>query len=84
MVDLNKELIDFFQALHASALNEQKLQESTDLYRDGFLDSLSTLHLIQTLEKKFNFRFGPFLITRKNFSTLSRIQSLVEEKVNKR
>lgn len=84
MDEVRVALLAFFRQQRPAGLDEQKILQSTDLYRDGFLDSLSTLNLIRVLEQQFQIRFGPFLVTRKNFSSLAAISDLVQATASRR
>jgi acyl carrier protein len=73
------QVVEFLRALRSDRFDGGKVADSQDLFRDGILDSLSTLNLIHFLEAHFDITFGPFLVTRKNFSTVSSITNLVED-----
>ncbi len=74
------QIVGFIRTLRANGFSETAITKSKDLYRDGILDSLSTLNLIHFLEAHFQVVLGPFAVTRKNFSTVESICRLVEKK----
>jgi acyl carrier protein len=71
-------VVAFLQALRAEKFSEDRIMKSVDLFKDGVLDSLSTLNLIHFLEAHFDLVLGPFAVTRKNFSSVPSIVALVE------
>ena len=73
------QIIGFIRTVRGG-ISEAAIADSKDLYRDGILDSLSTLNLIHFLEAHFQVVLGPFAVTRKNFSTIDSICRLIEAK----
>jgi acyl carrier protein len=57
-------------------------EESSDLYADGWLDSLSTLRLLSFLESTYSIKISPFKLNKKYFATLSSIANLVTSATN--
>lgn len=59
------------------------LTDSTDLVRQGIIDSLATLKLVSFLEERFNIQIEAYEVSPGSLNTLSDITSLVERKMNK-
>ncbi|NUM87833.1 MAG: hypothetical protein HUU37_01380 [Bdellovibrionales bacterium] len=59
---------------------QEAILASTDLFRDGFLDSLASVSLVHELEREFQVKIGPFLITRTNLASVDAIMALVERR----
>ena len=67
------------QAKPALAPDTNRILASTDLFKDGFLDSILNVQLIQFLETSLGKRFSPFQVTRKNFQSVENILSLAKD-----
>lgn len=59
------------------------LTDSTDLVRQGIIDSLATLKLVSFLEERFNIQIEAYEVSPGSLNTLSDITSLVERKMKK-
>ena len=57
------------------------LLDDADLQEDGILDSLSTLKLVSSLEKRFDIMFMPEELGGDGFSTVANIEQLVKSKL---
>ena len=64
-------------------LDDQQLQldANTPLLSSGIIDSISTLKLIDYLEKKYNIEVLPHEVDRDNLDNLNLIKSFVESKI---
>lgn len=58
----------------------QTLTQTTSLYQGGVLDSLSTLKLVEFLEKQFQITVQPHEVTIDNLDTLAEISRFVVSK----
>lgn len=62
--------------------NEIELHNDTALISSGILDSISTLKLVDFLEKKYQFDFLPHEVDKEHLDTLQRIAEFVISKTN--
>lgn len=58
----------------------ESLSNDSDLKEEGILDSLSTLKLVEFLEKKFHIDFVPEELGSGNLSSVTKIERLVRQK----
>lgn len=55
--------------------------DDTPLISGGLIDSITTLHLVDFLEKTFNIEFQPHEVDRENLDSINRILQFVQEKL---
>lgn len=55
------------------------LDENAKLLDEGWMDSLSTIILIQEIEESFQIEINPEYLNHENFNTLSNITSIVQK-----
>ncbi len=60
---------------------EITLHGQLDLIREGILDSLGILRLMNFLEERFNLTFEPTEVVAENFQTLDAVRGLVATKL---
>jgi len=72
---IETKISDFLRAAHPSASGS--IEESSNLFADGWLDSLLHIKLLVFLEENFHLRISPLQITRKSFLTVRSIAELV-------
>lgn len=71
-------LLDFFK-------NEKKINdidENTDLFREGHVNSLFALEMVVFLEKTFSFKIPRKEMKKDNFKSVAAMASLVERLKN--
>lgn len=71
-------LLDFFK-------NEKKItdiDENTDLFREGHVNSLFALEMVVFLEKTFSFKIPRKEMKKDNFKSVAAMASLVERLKN--
>jgi acyl carrier protein len=56
--------------------------DSTDLFKDGWLDSLLQLQLLNFLEKEFQVTVPAFQVSLNNFCTITAIAALMKRLQN--
>ena len=61
-------------------LQESELQDHTPLLSSRLIDSISTLLLVEFLEKSFGISFQPHEVNNDNLDTLAAIAAFVERK----
>ncbi len=57
-----------------------KIENNTPLISGGFIDSISTLKMVDFLEKKFDIEFQPHEVDRENLDTIDLIVQFVLSK----
>ena len=57
------------------------ISDNTSLISGGFIDSISTLQLVDFLEKTFQIEFEAHEVDRDNLDTLNQIEEFVQSKV---
>jgi len=62
--------------------NKDELQDSTPLISGGILDSISTMQVVDYLEKEFNVEFEPHEVDEEFLDTIDLIVEIVESKLN--
>ena len=75
-----KELIKKFIE---SKKSEIDLDDNTDLFKNGYVNSLFALEIVTFIEKTFKIKLGKNDISKENFSSISKITSLVKKLSNK-
>lgn len=76
---MEKQIAEFLKRAKPSASGGvESIIASRDLFRDGWLDSLSNLELLAYLEKSTGARIPMLKVTRKNFQTVASIAALVQ------
>jgi acyl carrier protein len=58
----------------------ENLKEDTPLMSSGILDSMSTLKLVEFLERSFDIVFKAYEVDRDNLNDLQKIAAFVEKK----
>ncbi len=61
--------------------NRSELNEQTPLLSSGILDSISTLKLVDDLEKLFNIKFLPHEVDRDNLDDILKISNFIAVKI---
>jgi acyl carrier protein len=61
-------------------LQPEELQDDTLLVSDRIMDSISSLMLVEYLEKTFNISFEPHEVTAENLDSLNIIEAFVNQK----
>lgn len=83
-----KELLDGVDAEEIKAIvtkfiqskkEDVKLEGDTNLFENGFVNSLFALDIVTFLEKTFKIRLGKNDINKDNLSTVNKIVALVEK-----
>jgi len=59
-----------------------ELKETTPLISGGIMDSISTIQLVDFLEKEYNIEFKPHEVDQDNLDTIELIAKCVEQKMN--
>jgi acyl carrier protein len=78
MNDVEGRIAAFLREHHPSASGGvDAIFGSTDLFADGWLDSLLQLQLLDFLETEFGLRVSPFRVARRAFRSVSAIATLV-------
>ena len=62
--------------------NKDELQDSTPLISGGILDSISTMQVVDHLEKEFNVEFEPHEVDEEFLDTIDLMEEIVESKLN--
>lgn len=62
--------------------NQLQLEASTTLISSGIIDSISTLKLVDYLEKKYNIEVLPHEVDKDNLDTLNLIKTFIESKLS--
>lgn len=62
--------------------NKDELEDSTPLISGGILDSISTMQVVDHLEKEFNVEFEPHEVDEEFLDTIDLITEIVESKLN--
>jgi acyl carrier protein len=62
--------------------SESELTSKSQLLKDGIIDSLSILTLINHIEKQYNLDFYKIDVTRDSFKDISTIAQMVLDNVN--
>ena len=57
-----------------------KIENKTLLISDGYIDSISTLKIVDHLEKKYNIEFQPHEVDRENLDSIDLIAQFVLSK----
>lgn len=60
-----------------------KVNEQTDLFQEGLIDSFGFVELVSFLEKTFSIRFDEKEFTTNSLNTVSNIVSTVKKKTSK-
>lgn len=77
--EIKKEVKEYL--LHSVIKNETaKIEMNTPLISGGFIDSISTLKLVDFLEKKYNIEFQPHEVDRENLDSIDLIAEFVLSK----
>ena len=64
--------------------DNQNLSENAILLDEGWLDSLSTIILIQEIEDCFNIEIDSSFLNHENFNSLSSITNIVQKIIDER
>ncbi len=59
------------------------LDDDTDLFKNGYVNSLFALEIVTFLEKTFNIKLSKNDISKENFSSINNITSLVKKLLKK-
>ena len=59
-----------------------KFSNDDSLWKEGILDSLGMIELIQFIEKSFNIKIGDDDLSPDNFDSISRISRYISTKIN--
>ena len=70
---LRKEILD--------ANTIENLTSTSSLQEEGLIDSITTLQLVDFLEKEFNIEFQAHEVNKDNLDTLERIEIFIKSKV---
>ena len=62
--------------------NKDELQDSTPLISGGILDSISTMQVVDYLEKEFNIEFEPHEVDEEFLDSIDLITETVKSKLN--
>ncbi len=60
-----------------------ELEDNTDLFKNGYVNSLFALEIVTFLEKTFKIKLGKNDISKENFTTVENIANLVKKLLNK-
>lgn len=76
--EIEQELAGFVQqaANHFDALTPE-----TDLLAAGLLDSMMLMDLVLFIEERWGLKLSPYDISTQNFSTIARLQQLIESRL---
>lgn len=71
------------QFLHESILQDENIaiENDTPLISGGIMDSISTLKMVDFLEKKFSIEFQPHEVDQENLNTIDLIAQFVLSKM---
>ena len=59
-----------------------KIENTTLLFDEGFIDSNAMVELLTFLEKEFSLQITPFDVSLDNFGSISRIENFLKKKLN--
>ncbi len=77
--EIKKELKDYI--ISSILKNEEsKIENNTPLISGGFIDSISTLKIVDHLEKKYKIEFQPHEVDRDNLDSIDLIAQFVLSK----
>jgi acyl carrier protein len=57
------------------------LNDDTPLISSGLVDSITTLHMVEFLEQKFNIEFQPHEVDKEHLDTIDKIGDFVLSKI---
>lgn len=77
---MRERIAELILSRNGKAADRAMILSSSDLFRDGFLDSLACVSLVHALEKEFGVKIGPFWISRTHLGSVSAIEALVESR----
>ena len=66
--------------LEERSLRDLDINDETPLISSGIIDSITTLSLIDFIEKSFNIEFEPYEVDQENLNTINRITDFILEK----
>ena len=74
--EIKKELKDYI--INSILKNEEStIEDNTPLISGGFIDSISTLKIVDHLEKKYKIEFQPHEVDRDNLDSIDLIAQFV-------
>ena len=77
--EIKKELKDYI--INSILKNEEStIEDNTPLISGGFIDSISTLKIVDHLEKKYKIEFQPHEVDRDNLDSIDLIAQFVLSK----
>lgn len=77
--DIKNEIREYIKTFIVKSDTIQ-LNNDTPLITGGIIDSISTLKMVDFLEKKYNIEFQPHDVDRENLDTIDLITRYVESK----
>ena len=70
--------------LTKKVIDNKNINEKSKLLDEGWLDSLSTIVLIQEIEEKFKIEISQDYLNHDNFNSVNNISNLVQKIINER
>lgn len=80
MAHIKAQLRDYLLNELNLPLQPEELQDDTMLVSDRIMDSISSLMLVEYLEKTFNISFEPHEVTAENLDSINIIEAFVNHK----
>lgn len=79
----NKDIKEIIKTFLSSKNKNAELGDDTDLFKNGFVNSLFALEIVTFIEKTFNVKLSKNDISKENFETVNKICSLVQKLLKK-
>ncbi len=80
--DLKKTVINYITTEFLGGSTEDDFDQNVLLISSGILDSVSTLQLVDFLEKQYNIEFSPHEVDQDNLNTVDLISDFVLSKIS--